>query len=124
MAFLLAISLLCRPPLLAFSHVPGIALFVLGAMCCYLIIYTGIEDPSPSLILLQALEAAGDRGCPREDLAALFTEDRLVRPRLDELKQDGLVAAAGDGHALTPRGLRVVRVALFTTRIFRINDNA
>jgi hypothetical protein len=111
-------------PLLPLSQVPGVALCDLGAIACYLVIYTGVEDASPSLILLRTLEAAGDRGCRREELAALFTEDRLVRPRLDGLKRDSFVVASGAGYALTPRGLRMARTAALLARIFRIHESA
>src|SRR5580698_310762 len=85
---LLALGALWNWPLPALSQLPGIALFCLGATGSYLIIYTGIADASPSLVIIRALEAAPGRGCTRQDLAALFTEERLVLPRLNSLKDD------------------------------------
>src|SRR6266478_5646154 len=65
----------------------------LSATGCYLIIYMGVEQTSPSLVIVRALESARQQGCTREELASLITEDLFVRPRLEALALDGLLVA-------------------------------
>jgi hypothetical protein len=90
----------------------------------YLVVYTGIEESSPSLVIMNALAAAPGRGCNREELAALITEERFVTPRLRGLEEGQFVAAEAAGHRLTPRGRRVARLAALVSGMFNIHDSA
>ena len=55
------------------AALPAIGLFYAGAACCYLITYAGVEEASPSLLIIRALESAADKGCSRVELAAIIT---------------------------------------------------
>jgi hypothetical protein len=96
------------------------ALFYLGAAGCYLITYAGIEETSPSLVIIRALERAGAKGCTKDELARLITDERFVQPRFQALKRDGLVVS---GH-LTPAGLRVARLSVLLAKVFNIHESA
>jgi hypothetical protein len=111
-------------PGLQLADVPGMALFYLGATACYLITYAGVEEVSPSLLIIRALEAAPAKGCTRDELAALITKERFVLPRLRALQRDGLLAPADTGAALTARGLRAARVATRLAQIFNLHESA
>ena len=102
------------------AELPGMALFYLGAAGCYLITYAGIEETSPSLVIIRALERAGAKGCTKDELAGLITEERFVQPRLQTLERDGLVV---DGH-LTPVGLCVARFSTLLAKVFNIHESA
>jgi hypothetical protein len=106
------------------AAIPGALALYLGAAACYLIVYTGVEQTSPTLVIIRALEGAGRDGCSDADLAALITEDLFVRPRLEALALDGLLAPAGNGWSLTPRGRRAARIACAVARLFRIPESA
>jgi hypothetical protein len=107
------------PPL---ADMPGIGLFYVAAACCYLITYAGVEEASPSLLIIRALEAAAEKGCTRAELAALVTEERFVEPRIRALKDQNIIAGTPTGNRLTPHGLRVARVAGLLANCFRINE--
>ena len=109
---------------LAWPHLPGIALFYGAAAACYLIAYTGVEETSPSLAIIRALEQAGAPGCSREELSPCITEERFLAPRLAALQRDGLVVAAGDGARLTPAGLRLARLATRLAGFFNLQEGA
>jgi hypothetical protein len=109
---------------LAPADIPGALALYLGAAACYLILYTGVEQTSPTLVIIRALEGAGQDGCADTDLAKLITEDVFVRPRLEALALDGLVATVGDGWSLTPLGYRAARIASTVAALFRIRENA
>jgi hypothetical protein len=104
------------------GDVPGIALFYLGAVGCYLITYAGVEETSPSLKLIRALEAAAEDGCTRGDLAKLITEEHFVEPRLRALKRQGIIAETAEGNTLTGRGTLIARSAALLSAIFRIDE--
>jgi hypothetical protein len=108
----------------AAAEVPGVLALYAGAAACYLIVYTGIEQTSPTLVLVRALERAGQGGCSREDLMPLITDDLFVRPRLEALALDGLISRQTGGWALTPRGRRAARAATFLAGMFGVRENA
>jgi len=106
------------------ADLPGMTALYLGATGCYLITYAGVEHTSPSLVVVRTLKAAGARGCARADLAGLVTEESFVRPRLEALRRDGMVAPAPGGYVLTPRGRRAARIASAVAHAFRIPEGS
>lgn len=123
--FILALWLVAgMPRLVSLADIPGIALLYLGAVGCYLITYTAIEETSPSLAIFGALQAAGAAGCAREQLSTVITDSNFIKPRLDALRRDGMLKAAGDGYILSRRGKKAVGLALMISRLFNIGRNA
>ncbi len=112
------------PHLIGFRDLPGMALLYLGAAGCYLIAYTAIEETSPSLAIFGTLRAAGSAGCSRDELSAVITDGNFVKPRLDALRRDGILVAAGDGYVLSQRGKKAAHLAMLVSRIFNVEKNA
>src|SRR5260221_9680864 len=108
----------------AAAEIPAVLALYFGAAASYLIVYTGIEQTSPTVVLIRALEAAGGRGCTGEELSRVLTDDLFVRPRLEALVLHGVVVAAPGGWSLTPRGRRAARAAALLAALFRIRENA
>ena len=106
------------------AEVPAVALLYTAATACYLITYTGVEETSPSLVLIRALAARREDGCARGELEALITDDMFVRPRIDALRRDGLLTESQDGFVLTEQGRRAARAATLIARIFNIRESA
>ena len=103
--------------------IPGILALYGGATGCYLITYSGVEQTSPSLVIIRALQAVGGNGCSRDELGRLVIGDVFVTPRLEALRSDGLLAASGAGYVLTPRGQRAARIALAFAQVFNIRTH-
>ncbi len=103
------------------GDVAGMSLLYLAATACYLITYAGVDADSPSLVLIRTLQAAGEAGCSREQLARVITDDAFVAPRLHALRRDGLVAPSGSGFMLTRRGRRVARLSVILARLFGVH---
>jgi len=113
-----------RPPpsvLPPVADVPAMGLFYLGAVGCYLITYAGVEEASPSLLIIRTLEAAGEHGCTREELSQVVTDARFVAPRIAALKRDQVMVETPEGNLLTPRGARIAFVAGLLARCFRMD---
>ena len=102
----------------------AIGLFYVGAVLCYFITYTGIEESSPSLTIARALERAGAKGCNREELLRAFERENFVGRRINVLARDGIVAPTARGHVLTPRGECVARMSAQLRAILNISESA
>jgi hypothetical protein len=112
------------PSLVPAPAIPCVLALYAAATGCYLIAYAGVEQTSPSLVIIRALQAAGSSGCTHDDLGRLVTEDVFLKPRLEALRSDGLLAASGaGGYVLTQRGRRAARLALAFTRVFNIRSH-
>jgi len=110
------------PHAIRLLDIPAILLFYGGATLCYFITYTGIEETSPSLTILRALERSGEEGCDKEMLRHEFSRQHFVARRLNSLVREGLIVPSGDGHVVNKRGLRVARLSAFLGRIFNIHE--
>lgn len=112
------------PTPVSLSELPSVMLFYLGAAVCYLIIYTGVEQTSPSLMIIRALEAASEKGCSKQELAAVITEETFMRPRLKALKDAGMLTSTEGGFVLTARGRRAAEFAVLFCRVFNIRESS
>jgi hypothetical protein len=123
-AFAAGVAWLFVPASLAAADIPAVASLYAGAAACYLIVYTGVEQTSPTLEIVRTLARAGEAGCAESDLAGVITEDLFVRPRLDALALDGLVMRSDGGWSLTPRGYRTARATAKLASLFSIREAA
>jgi len=105
-------------------EMPAVALLYAAATACYLITYTGVEETSPSLVLIRALARRREAGCTRGELEALITDDMFVQPRIDALRRDGMLAESQGGFVLTEQGRRAARAAALIARMFNIRESA
>jgi hypothetical protein len=113
-----------RPAFISAAEVPSVLAFYTGAAGCYVITYTGVEQSSPSLTIVRALESAGEKGCSQDELAAMITQDQFVAPRIEAMRRDGLLTVSAAGFSLTPRGRRAARTALAFSKLFNVRENA
>jgi hypothetical protein len=102
----------------------SLALFHMGASLCYLITYAGVEETSPSLVIIRALERAGKRGATRDDLQPCITDEQFITPRLDSLTRDGFVLLDHGSYRLTERGRSAARVAQRISSLFNLGSGA
>lgn len=103
---------------------PGMALFYAAAAGCYLLVYTGVEESSPSITIFRALEQAGALGLDEAELATHITNERFVKPRLQALQRDGMIAMTEAGGRLTARGRRMALLARRLAMLFNIHRGA
>ena len=124
-AFAVIIWLICGAP--RWFHlwdIFSISLLYLGAVGCYLIAYTAIEETSPSLAIFSALQASGSNGCSSQELSKVITDTNFIKPRLDALRRDGILVAASGGYVLSSSGKKAVGLAKFISSIFKVEKNA
>ena len=102
----------------------AVALFYAGASLCYLITYAGVEETSPSLVIIRALERAGAGGATRADLQPCITNEQFITPRLESLVRDGFVALEAGTYRLTKRGRSAATVAHRIADLFNLGSGA
>lgn len=102
------------------EEMPAVLLLYGSAAACYLIVYTGIEETSPTLLIVRHIARAQDRGCSSEELADVISQGKLLFPRLLALERDGLITRVSGGWALTARGRRAAQTAQILARSFAI----
>jgi len=104
----------------------GISMFYLGTLGCYLIVYTAVEETSPSLAIFWALQKNIQKGCTSKELAQVITDDTFIKPRINALRRDGILVqiAESSGHRLTSKGQKAAVIANLISKIFNIKRNA
>jgi hypothetical protein len=71
----------------------------------YIVIYSALEQDSPSLTILKYLAEAGNGGRSRQDLHAMIG-DEFIDSRLVALRNGGMLLCANSHYQLTLRGKR------------------
>lgn len=124
LAIVAGLILLGRANLFTLAEWASLGLFHAGASLCYLITYAGVEETSPSLVIIRALERAGNRGATRADLQPCITNEQFITPRLDSLTRDGFVQLESGAYRLTDRGRSAAKVALRLSALFNLGSGA
>lgn len=87
----------------------SITLYVL--LCaCYLSQVTVLQYGSPSMMIIDAIISRRDRGVTEEELEALFLDEELILPRLDDLLAYGHIGLSEGRYFLKPKGVLIVRI--------------
>jgi hypothetical protein len=102
----------------------SVALFHTGSSLCYFITYAGVEETSPSLVIIRALERAGQAGATRGDLAPFISNESFITPRLNSLQRDGFVTLQTGCYHLTKRGRSAARLARHVSHVFNLGQVA
>jgi hypothetical protein len=94
-----------------------VALFHVSSSLAYTVLYSALEEDSPSLGLMLFVEAAPG-GRTRAELVEFLTRRALISSRLDSAERGGLLAHDGTGKlVLTAKGARLVRLFSFSQRL-------
>jgi hypothetical protein len=95
-----------------------LAVLLLGGVCgVYLILFTAMEEDSPSLTLLRLISEAGSRGIHRDDLLRVVERHSFIEARIDLMVADGMALETPTGLRLGPQGHWLSSVVLFYRRL-------
>jgi hypothetical protein len=94
-----------------------IAEMVLALGLAYIVTYSALEVDSPSLVIALAIADQGTRGLAAEDLARAMNDERLIRPRVEDLVLDQMAFWQGERLLLTPKGQTMARLFAFYRRL-------
>jgi len=102
-----------------FGSVNWITLYVICTLA-YLISFTAIEADSPSLLMVEMIREAGDRGVASEDLRNSIATDNLVVPRISDLVRDKMVINEHGRLLLASKGKLLSQLFKYQRRLFRM----
>jgi len=85
----------------------------------YLITFTGIQENSPSLLLIHLIHINKKNNI--NDIKKDFKRIRLIEPRVIQLIRDGVVIERDNQLSLSTKGQRIYVLNVFFRKIFNVN---
>jgi hypothetical protein len=85
-------------------------LLYLAGMAAYINTYPAIEADSPSLVLMQELRRAGEKGMSRAGIHQMFNDEVVFTPRVLDLVNENMAIREGDHLRLTAKGWAIARI--------------
>ena len=89
---------------LELSEIVLTSLLFTSSAACYLIIFTGLEETSPSLAIIKALNQCGSSGCSLSALKQALGGETVFDSRLKSLAIIGLIKIQNDKIEKTEKG--------------------
>jgi hypothetical protein len=87
-----------------------VALFFTAMALNYIVLYSALEEDSPSLTIVLHVAQAGSQGCSSEEVFGLIQDDLIVRSRLEAMLAANLVVCDGGVYRLTTQGRKWARL--------------
>jgi hypothetical protein len=94
----------------------GIGVFG-GLAAIYLILFSAIEADSPTLTMINLIQAGGIRGVREDKLRLAMSRYSYVEARIDQLLQDKMVIETAHGLQIQPSGRWLCTFILFYRRL-------
>lgn len=83
----------------------------------YLILFSAMQEDSPSLTLIRLISEAGPRGIHRHELLQAAKGHSYVKARIDMMISDGMAVETATGLHLASQGLWLSSVVLFYRKL-------
>ena len=111
-----------------FEFLPSIISFTLGEWSAiyllqfalsfaYILSYPAIEAVSPSLAISLMVGDSNPQGMLHEDLLHVFDEEIVLKPRIQDLIEAGLIIETNGYFTVTSRGITFVRCFILLRRL-------
>lgn len=93
------------------NFLAGLHIFIvfISLVLAYLITYSAVEVDSPSLVIINMVAESGSVGISKDRLLDKLSDEKLVIPRIDDLKRDNLVYSDGK-YKLSAAGYLMTRL--------------
>lgn len=96
------------------------ALLYISLALSYVILFSAIDEDSPSISIVKFAALAGEEGCPEEALTLLVTDEIIATSRLQSMVAAGSVVREGDRFRLGPQGVAWNRFLGFFHRLYNL----
>jgi hypothetical protein len=91
-----------------------LAVLLFGSICVvYLILFSAMEEDSPSLTLIRLISEAGSRGIHRTELLKAVEGHSYIKVRIDMMISDGMAVETATGLRVASQGLWLSSLVLF-----------
>ena len=98
----------------------SILLFYTAMSFAYCFTYVGLNDDSPSLIIIMSIFNAGKKGLRKTELSHFINDDVFIKPRLEFLIKEKMVYKVGDKHKIAPKGLKLLSIFIFIQKLMKL----
>jgi hypothetical protein len=115
----MAAYLLAKPPVT--WDILHAALFYGSCALVYVILYSSVEEESPTLTILTYMNAA-PKGCVKEELEGLFADKHVLEGRVAAMVHSGLLAHNESGYTLTKKGYSLATLFAYAARVFGLKQ--
>lgn len=94
------------------------SIFYISMMLSYIISYSALEADSPTLVMIQTIQKAGDEGISKDNFYQQMDNQTLLDPRINDLIRDKMLTLNHDIYQLTPKGHRFALIFVLYRKIF------
>jgi hypothetical protein len=111
-------------PALVIAQLPQVFSFILlysSGSLCYIILYSAIEQESPTLAIVDFINAQGNSGRDIHALNISFNASAEIKSRLTLMEQTGWLAFDGLSWSLTNKGRKIACIFESAATIFGLN---
>jgi hypothetical protein len=98
-----------------------VVLFHVSLSLAYIVIYSTLEEHSPTLTLVKYVADAGERGRSQDDLETFVEGIQSLGSRLHAMRRDAMITEERRVFRLTAKGSGWARVFQFWRRLLRID---
>lgn len=98
-----------------------IVIFFVTISLVYITTYSAIEADSPSLVMVMKIAESGSGGLNKDKLFELMTDDILIKPRLRDLINAGMVCVHDNTYKITRKGILFVYIFIFYRKILNLS---
>jgi hypothetical protein len=91
----------------------------LAIAAAYAMTYPAIEVESPTLIIIEAIAQRGNAGIGIDEFHRVLDDAVLVKPRLKDLLNEGLVVLENGRYRPTAKGIALVHIFVLWRRLHR-----
>ncbi len=95
-----------------------LALLYFGCTLVYIILYSAIEQQSPTLSIIFCIKNHGITGCSDDALIQYLSADNVIKERLYLMNKEGWLKDSDKGWQLTKKGHRIAHLFDYTANIF------
>ncbi len=87
----------------------------------YIILYSAIEQQSPTLAIINYINQHGKSGCDDQSLNKYLNASEGIEQRLSVIVQSGWIQSTESGWRLTKKGFRIAYIFEYAATIFGLN---
>ena len=98
-----------------------IILIYMGLTLAYIVTYSGMEVDSPSLVIVNIIAANGKEGISLEHLYESLNDDKLVKPRVNDLLRDDMAIKVNGKYFTTNKGANMARLFNFYRKLLNVS---
>lgn len=95
-----------------------LVLFYVSCSLVYIIVYSAVEMPSPTLTIVSLIASCRPGSCPEEEIVGVLADTDDLNMRIRAMTTASLIAFDGGRCRLTPKGRLIAALFEFASGVF------